>query len=274
MSNWGSQNKEIEEKSKLFLNRIMGNERFIRFQKDGKIEFEVISKENEKIIYELDRHGRVVNKTKNQSYCIVAGKLDYPINDLIAIKYAYLIHGNEIAEKVANKSKVYGNGTSPSYLDYVDYLETSGWNKEKIIIDELCEFTRVESAEKDSTTRIVYFKCPYGQKISLMGRQQVPMGADDNIAYKLKLNITDENGNQIPDDTKIRISKNATSDYVIQLARIYYSDLKDGSYTFTHGVEVNDGIYFEIYVVNNKCNIPKENIKFDIEADLWTKVID
>lgn len=302
--------EKVEKKSQDFLKTIVGNENFDKLSKDGKIEIEVNNKKNDKIVYELYADGKVINKTKNQSYCIVTNRSDYPTNDIVAIKYAYLKHSNEIAEKVANKTNlgtgirdrartttgysdfvhemerrgwnrqtinIEGSGGSPYYGDYVDYLSEQGWNRELITIDELnLNFANISSVPKYNTGRIIDIICPPGRKMSIMGKSQTPRGADFNSAYSLGLYITDENGVEIADDTKIRITKEATSDYIVQLARVYYSDVKmqnnDSTYRFMQGIEISGEGHIMVYVVNSPCNIPSENIRFKIETDIWNNI--
>jgi len=312
-SQWSHDPKEVEKKSELFLKRIIGDEKFDKLQKDGKIEIEIDNKSNEKILYELYSNGKVINKTKNQSYCIVADRSDYPTNDMIAIKYVWLVHKNEIAEKVANRTNLYtrtrvnrdGLSTerqsarydafitemeqrgwnrqslvlddSPYYGDYVDYLSEQGWTRQLITINELStNLVDIRDVRKNNNGRIIDIKCPDDQKISIMGKMQTPRGVHIDTAYSLGLYITDENGEEIPDDTKIRIVKEKPSDAIVQMARIFYSDIKrkngeKGPYTFQHGIELNSGQHLTINIVNSGCNIPEENIKFEMEIDLWNR---
>jgi len=110
-----------------------------------------------------------------------------------------------------------------------------------------------------------------------MGTQQAPRGSDTGVAYSLGLYISDDNGEEIPDDTKMRITKVKPSEDIIQLARIFYQDMKmthhgedfETSYRFRRGIELNGEDHLNIYIINSPKNIPSENIKFKIEADLW-----
>lgn len=312
--------EKVEKKSKEFLKTIMGKEKFDKLQKNGKIEIEVNNKSDEKIVYELYYDGRVVNKTKNQSYCIVADRSDYPIADMVAIKYAHLVYNNELTEKVANKTHLYTGITNrandvpipvaysdfihdmeqrgwnrqqhnvtvtnreatvvggvPWYGEYVDYLSGRGWHRELITIDQNnTNIATTWSIFKDTTHNIVDVRCPAGMKMSIMGTKQIPRGADARVAYSLGLYITDENGEEIPDDTKIRITKIKPSEAIVQLARIFYQDIKmtqDGetSYRFIHGIEMNGQEHLVVHVINSPKDIPSENIKFKMEADLWAR---
>lgn len=303
--------EKVEKKSKEFLKRVMGNEKFDKLLKEGSIKIEVNNKSNEKIVYELHSNGRVVNKTKNQSYCIVADRSDYPIDDMIAIKYAYLVYNNELAEKVANKtpldiyrrsgstpiSVAYGDfardmeqrgwnrqqanigGTlsgNPGYAEYVDYLLGRGWHRELIALDQNnTNIVTTRSVGKNNTGNIVDVRCPAGMKMSTMGTDQVPQGIDPSVAYSLCLYVTDENGDEIPGDTKIRITKMRPSEFVIQLARIYYEDIKmlngEAIYRFKRGIEINGEDHITIYIINSPKDIPAENIKFRMDTDLWAR---
>ena len=299
--------EKIEEKSKIFLKRIMGDQKFDAFQRDGKID---ILGDN---VYELYENGKVINKTKNQSYCIIPSSNDYPKYDIIAMKYAWLTHNPSFAEKVANRTSldhinynrepfVRTSRTSvgyvdfvrqmeqrgfrqpennqfdvnPDYGDYVDYLSNLGWSRELININEK-KYTLVDVSKANigDTTRIAYVRCPAGQKISIMGTQQIPRGGELSVAYSLGLYITDENGKEIPDDTKIRIVKCKPSEFIVQLARTHYSEIKmikgESQFRFKNGIELNGEQLLQIFLVNSTCNIPSENIKFKIEADMWIR---
>lgn len=308
--------EKVEKKSKEFLKRIMGNEKFDKFQKDGKIEIEVNNKLNGNTIYELHSNGRIINKTNNQSYCIVADRSDYPIADMVAIKYAHLVYNNELAEKVANRTNLYTGitnradgapipvgygdfihdmeqrgwnrqqhnldnthnlGGTPWYGEYVDYMSGRGWHRELMIIDQNnTNISNTFRVGKDTTGTIVDIRCPAGMKMSIMGTKQIPHDADMRVAYSLGLYITDENGEEIPDDTKIRITKIKPSEAIVQLARIFYQDIKmtqDGetSYRFIHGIELNGEEHLVIYLINASKDIHSENVIFKMEADLWAR---
>jgi hypothetical protein len=307
-SSYKEEREKIEEKSKLFLKRIMGKEKFDKLKKDGKIEIETVNKLNGNTIYELYSNGRIVNKTTNQSYCIVADRSDYPIDDMVAIKYAYLVYNNELAEKVANKTDLYTGITNrttpipvgygdfirdmeqrgwnrqqhnldgtPWYGDYVDHMSDRGWHRELIRVDQNnTNISTTFSIGKDTTGTIVDIRCPAGMKMSIMGTRQIPLGADMRVAYSFGLYITGEDGEEILDDTKIRLTKVKPSEAVIQLARIFYQDIKmtrdgDASYRFIRGIEINGQEHLVIHMINAPKDILAENITFKMEADLWAR---
>ena len=303
--------EKVEKKSQEFLKTVVGNDNFDKLSKDGKIEIKVNNKLNKETIYELYSNGDLINKTKNQRYCIVADRSDYPNNDVVAIKYAWLTCRNDIAERVANKTNLTANsrevrasssrvtagyadfvrdmeqrgwsrnpiviGDSPYYGDYVDYLSGNGWRRELITLNEHnLNIVSIRDVQKDITGCVIDIVCPAGQKMAIMGRMQTPRGTSLDSAYSLGLCITDENGIEIPDNTKIRIAKVKPSEDIIQLARIYYSDIKmqngKSMYTFQHGIELNGEVHLNIFVVDSPRNIPITGIKFKLETDIWNNV--
>ena len=167
-----------------------------------------------------------------------------------------------------------------SYTAYVDYLQNKGWNRENIIINENDELSTIYNISKKNITRSIFIdiKCPINQKITIMGEKQIPK--DPDFIHGFGLYITDENENEIPDNTKIRINKE-TPDHLAHLERIFYKDCKIAQktnilnindfklYRFANMVELN-GARFRVSTTNCECNIPKENIKFTLNADLWT----
>ena len=195
----------------------------------------------------------------------------------MAIKYAWLVHRNEITEKVANKTSLLaGTANTPAYEEYVHYLESNGWQREQLIIDQYnANIVTACDVGKDTTHQVVDIRCPAGMKISIIGRRHIHHDAED-IAYSMGLFITDDNGEEIPDGTKIRIVKDKPSDIIIQLARIYYQDIKmtrggEDAYRFHNGIELNGDEYLRVYVIDCPKNIRGAAVKFKMEADLWTR---
>jgi hypothetical protein len=105
-----------------------------------------------------------------------------------------------------------------------------------------------------------------------MGRKQTPDG-HTVLAYSFGLHITKENGEEIPDSTIIRITKEKSSDYVIQLARVLYCEIKmrnrEATYTFNHGIEINSDTHLRMFVVNPECDISSAYVDFKMEMDFW-----
>lgn len=159
------------------------------------------------------------------------------------------------------------------YGNYVEYLSGQGWNREFIVLNEYnINFVDVRSVNKDTTGYFVDIVCPSRHKMSIMGRKQTPDG-HTTLAYSLGLHITNENGKEISDSTKIRIPKEKSSEFVIQLAKIFYYNIKmknrESRFTFYQGVEINGDTHIRLYVVNTECDILSAYVDFKMEMDFW-----
>lgn len=157
----------------------------------------------------------------------------------------------------------------PDYTQYVDYLEERGWTREQLTLDELnTNLVTLYSVAANATGVAIDVRAPAGQKISIMGTQQIPRGADARSAHAFRMRLSDTSDNEIALNTKIRISKEKTSEALVQLARIFYADINltknaGGAgniavtyktdlewFRFKQGVELNGEQHMRVYVVN------------------------
>lgn len=278
--------EKAEKKSRVFLRDMMGQELYDKFVKHGKIEIE--SGGN---TYELYESGRVVNKTKNQSYCIIPDRSDYPDYDVIAIKYCWLKHGVKTVERVANRTHLSAFGTTPvrdiGYAGFIDMMEQRGWRRESLSIDE--NNTNLTNVGTCSTDNIIDVRCPAGRSITTMGIEQVPYGIDPATAHRVILDIRDVDRVEIPGYTKIRITKIKPSEAVVQLARDFYSTFSpertitteigtvrvskadNELFRWRRGVMLNGEELLRMHIINSEVKIPSSNVKFIIDMDLWKK---
>ncbi len=138
-------------------------------------------------------------------------------------------------------------------IDYIDKLITENQTNSKIFI------TKGKAKYDCCSCAILHTKIPYGDRISV----------DTN--YCLKIELQDENGKEIPNDTKIRIIKHETSATIKNLTKspfIHYSDVKCG-YKFDTFFEVTNP--YHISILLNNVNILIKNIEFEFTFDYWTK---
>lgn len=178
----------------------------------------------------------------------------------------------------------------PDYVAYVDYLESRGWSREQLTLDEnnaqLCTRTALLMG---LTGVVIDVRCPAGQKMSFMGVQQVPKGADARTAHALRIRLAGTADAEIGLYTKIRITKEKTSEAIVQLARAYYGDvnlvkqsflaasnadqLKTDPewYRWKQGVELNGEERLRITCIAPNINILQANITFAMDLDLWTR---
>ena len=124
----------------------------------------------------------------------------------------------------------------PDYTSYVDYLEARGWTREQITLDELnTNLVTLFGLAAGATGTVIDIRAPAGQKISIMGTQQVPRGADARSAHALRIRLADTADAEIPIFSKIRITKEKTSEAIVQLARVFYADVNLTKFTGTAG---------------------------------------
>ena len=114
----------------------------------------------------------------------------------------------------------------PDYTSYVDYLEARGWSREQLTLDENnTNLVTLFALAAGTTGTVIDIRCPAGQKMSLMGTQQVPRGADARTAHALRVRLANTVDTEIDLNTKIRITKEKTSEAIVQLARVFYADV-------------------------------------------------
>lgn len=291
-----------EDKAKKFLKDVMGDSAYKKFIKDGKIEIR-----SGKYLYELTIHGTVTNKTTNQSYCIILspgtpGRDDIPLFDVIAIKYAWLKHGVDIVEKVANKrsldydryivDRLIQRHTVPpreydrGYAGFVRHMETIGWRREQLCIDESStHIVRTYNVKAKTTDIAIEVRAPVGNIISIMGEERI----QENLfihADRLGVRLADNNGNEIFPDTYVEIVKDITNgeQYLFGLEKrysaisitknnLYTTTPKQNSewFTFIDSVVLNSEQALKIRVINPECDINKEYTRLSLDLDLWAR---
>lgn len=137
----------------------------------------------------------------------------------------------------------------PDYTAYCDYLEARGWTREQITLDELnTNLVTLFGLAAGATGTVIDIRAPAGQKISLMGTQQVPRGADARSAHALRIRLADTADMEVPIFSKIRIIKEKTSEAIVQLCRIFYADV---NLTKQVGVSVTQKTDLEWYRFKN-----------------------
>lgn len=177
----------------------------------------------------------------------------------------------------------------PDYTSYVEYLESRGWRREQLTLDELnTNLVTLFSLGVAATGVVIDVRAPAGQKISIMGTQQIPRGADARSAHALRIRLAGTTDVEISLITKVRITKEKTSEAVVQLARVFYADVNltknapvGGQvttfktdlewYRFKQGVELNGEQHMRIYAIAPDITIDSGHIKFALDLDLWTR---
>src|SRR3972149_5105859 len=128
----------------------------------------------------------------------------------------------------------------PDYTAYCDYLESRGWTREQITLDELnTNLVTLFGLAAGGTGTVIDIRAPAGQKISIMGTQQIPRGADA----------------EVPIFSKIRITKEKTSEAIVQLARVFYADVNLTKFTGTAGATQKTDLEWYRFI-DFGCNSP------------------
>lgn len=194
-----------------------------------------------------------------------------------------------------------GISVKPKYDEYVDYLESKGWRREQLTLDELnTNIVTLQAVAASATGWAIDVRAPAGQKITIMGTQQVPAGADARSAHSMRIRFADSSENELAYNTKIRITKEKSSEAIVQLARIFYADINltkvpGGQaatttqyktdpewFRFKQGVELNGEQRLRVYIINTlgtvaaaqvaaPQNMPTANMRFALDSDLWTR---
>ncbi len=277
--------KKAEQKAKVFLRQVMGDDVFNKFIKNGKIEIK-----SNGTIYELHDDGRVINKTTKQNYCIVPDRSDYPSYDIIAIKFAWIKFGQKIVEKVANKTSIDSLGRQDNtngYAAYVDYMESRGWRREQLTIDErYTNLVTTHSLERETTGTVISIRCPAGRNITVMGTNQIPVGADGRSADTIILKIADKNDVEISRYTRICIDKTRYNARIMLVRSFYYDfsltrRVNDNGikiyktyeewYRWRAGIHLMGEDTLRINIVNSPVDIDRKNIKIAMDMDYWIR---
>lgn len=276
---------ESELKAKEFLRQVMGDDVFNKFITEGKIEIQ-----SNNITYELYDDGRVINKTTRQSYCIVPDRSDYPSYDIIAIKFAWIKYGQKTVDKVANKTSIDNLGrrdNTTGYAAFVDYMESRGWRREQLTIDKLnTNLVTTHSLERETTGTAISIRCPAGHNITVMGMNQVPVGADGTSADTIILRIADENDVEISGDTRIYIDKTRIGARIMLVRSIYslfsltrrinndgiriYKSFEEW-YRWRAGIHLMGEDTLRINIINSPIDIDRKNIKIAMDMDYWIR---
>lgn len=152
-----------------------------------------------------------------------------------------------------------------NYEGYGKYLQNKGYSCKLVTLDQddinhICKNIKISGFNRDYDVLSIMIEFLDESKVVIL----------DNHLFKLY--ISDENGIEIPDDTKVIIQQIEPSGNIYQLSpRIHYSDIKNG-YKFNTPIIIHNWYHFCVYVVKQTINIPKENIKFEMTFDYWTKV--
>lgn len=197
-----------------------------------------------------------------------------------------------------NSLDVSGNFTGkPDYTQYVEYMEGLGWRRSQVTLNQnYAKIVTVAGAAVATTANIVDIRVPAGQKMSIMGTQQIARGADARTAHALRVRFAGTSDAEISLLTTVRLTKEKTVDDVVQLHRGFYLDISYTKqnllaaanntlyktdpewYRFKQGIEFNGEEHFIISTIaetpTGGPNLPDiaieaTHVKFALDTDFF-----
>ncbi len=171
------------------------------------------------------------------------------------------------------------------YSQYVREMENEGWTREQLSVDENNTTLISTSAVSSGTTSAaVTLTCPAGRIITMMGTQQVPAGSDERTAHAVILRLADTDDNELSAITKIKIEKIKPSEQTVMIGRDFYSMFSitrqagtnpvykgtNEIYRWRRGPVLYGEEKLTISPVSPSINIGADNIKVQMDLDLWT----
>lgn len=168
-----------------------------------------------------------------------------------------------------------------SYNLICNILEKDSWIKETIFINEKAKYIEsLWSAKPGETTLIIDIKCPTNQKILIRGTEN---GDIKNLkdAYSIKLTIMNNSKKEISPFTKIRITKERTTEGISPPVRCFYADINkndnDHLYRPKENILLQGEEHLLVYVIGENIGpkLPdvatdKDHISFNIKTDIFT----
>jgi len=172
------------------------------------------------------------------------------------------------------------------YAAFVREMESAGWVREQLSIDENnTTLVSTSDVSASTTSAAITVTCPAGRIITTMGTQQVPAGADERSAHALVIRFAGTDDTEMSATEKVKIEKKKPSEQVVMIARDFYgtfSFTKQGGtypvykgtneiYRWRRGIVLYGEEKLEISPVNPSINIDADYVKLQMDIDLWTK---
>lgn len=168
-----------------------------------------------------------------------------------------------------------------TYNFICNMLEKDGWTKETIYTNEKTKYIEsLYSAEPGETTLIIDIKCPKDQKILIRGTKNGDIKIFKD-AYSIKLTLMNSLKNETSQFTKIRITKERTTECTYPPVRCFYADISkndnDHLYRPKENILLQGEEHLFVYVIEENIGpklpdivIDKDHTSFNIKADIFT----
>lgn len=187
------------------------------------------------------------------------------------------------------------------YAEFVHEMETDGWQREQITVDNTnTNLTTLYAVTAGAGGTVIEVTCPPGRVMSIMGTQQVPAGADRATAHSFWMRLASQ-ANEIDELTHINIQKTTPSTAVVPLIKDIYQSLSiiqqhnqnsflvvastvgnlyksdDQIHRFRKGIVLYGQEKLQIQTVNTNPvpgnTVTSTRTQFALDLDLWTKTV-
>jgi len=171
-------------------------------------------------------------------------------------------------------------------VEYVRFLESKGYTREQLYIDETSEIVTTRSLAKECVGTVVNIRCPSRYKIFILGRNQLSGDTSQGatVLHALSLRLSGLNGDEISPDSRIRIIKEKPSLSQILCAHMLYKDVTKTEYSkippnrikpdsklyrFDNSIQMGGEDNLKIEVIQPDIDIDSSSIKLYLDIDLW-----
>lgn len=174
-------------------------------------------------------------------------------------------------------------------VEYVRFMESKGYKRERIHIGETSEIVTINSLRKECVGKVIDIRCPTRYKIFILGRNQVQKNVSPDVTYlhTLTLRFVDSDNNEISPDSRIKIIKEKPSSEMMMCATMLYKDVTMTEYSkippnrtkpdnklyiFNNGIQMNGADHLKIEVIQPNIDINCSGTKLGLEIDLWEEL--
>lgn len=171
-------------------------------------------------------------------------------------------------------------------VEYIRFMESKGYTRERLHIDETSEIVTINNLEKNCIGKVIDIRCPSRYKIFILGRNQLPKNTqpDTTALHTLALTFTDAENNEISPDSRIKVIKEKPSLEIMMCATMLYKDVTRTEYSkippngtkqdsklyrFNNSIQMNGEDHLSIEVIRPDLDIDSSNIKLYLDIDLW-----
>ncbi len=168
------------------------------------------------------------------------------------------------------------------YVKYIEYLIDHNYRRDSInIYENLSALVTINSLKKADEGIVIDIKCPPGNIMSFIGIKSFSEDYRIEDIPPFEIKLADSNGEEIDENTKIKILKNKILRKPEEICEVLYKDISMTNYSespnkfknynelfrFDRGIELKGEDHLKLYVINPDKDI--DTIKFNLGADLW-----